>query len=105
MNMKAKKSDIKVTYTYEPISKEEEEWRLKRLFELLLKADMRSLEKLKKEEFEADKPQTKSNSWFPTFFLYNQYTYRYSPVFEGILGRNVKPSLADAGEGFFIYYG
>jgi len=48
--MKAKKGDIKVTYSYEPISKEEEGWRLKRLFEILLEADMRSLEKLKKEE-------------------------------------------------------
>lgn len=49
-SMKAKKGDIKVTYSYEPISKEEEEWRLQRLFELLLEADLCHLEQLKQRE-------------------------------------------------------
>jgi len=43
--MRQLKQEIKVEMVYESVSKEEEEWRLKKLFEILLEADLKVFNK------------------------------------------------------------
>jgi len=46
-----KENNLEVICCYAPNSKEEEQWRLKRFFELLLEADLRRFEELRKEKY------------------------------------------------------